>query len=756
MIDLHDLLSRLGEYKEMEPDSKGNQRFRICCPHPLHDDSRPSAIMIIKDGDMPGFHCYSRNCDNGEILDHLGLRDGTVATKYKPKRKVKPRQKPKKKKKRKVLRGPVHERTHVYRLPECTHEGQQFAEGDVAFVVEKHRTYYEDGSNSKEMPSYFTDAEGKREYRIKDRPRPIYRTLELLEAKPEEAWATEGESNVEDAVEAYGIEAFCINGGSSQRISEIGIQTLLDAGVRVVHVVMDNDVAGEKYCNQFESDLHDHEIVTYRYRAAIDEPGADLSDHINAGYTLEQLIPVQQEYPHDCGEETELSRYVVERCNGELLYNGDTKEWLIYQRGIFVSGQHVVEKRVMDMLVSRRDMAMYDRPGARKLARLRKACEDIKMVKVLKGARTPMNCDSDAMGHLVSHHLLPVTNCVIDLNDGSQHPHSPLYKFGKMAPVKFDRSAECPQFLAFLEMVQPDEGIRDFLQRISGALLTGTVVDGIFQNWGMGANGKSTLIKIWTKILGTNPNTGFASYSDVSTWLEHKNSRSGADHRADLVRLRGSRLVVVSEPKANGILDCGNMKLWTGGEEQVARGAFHTNALNFQPQGTLIFQTNIPLSINDTTDGTWRRMHLIPWRVQIPSDQQVKDYDQDLIRDESSGILNWMIEGAMQFLREGLGPIPAPVRKATLQYRHSEDEFGIFLKECTEKDPGGSVTEVGVLYEKYQEWCKSMEIVKVLTKIQFGKTMINRGYEKKRVHTGHVWCDLHLIRDGEIPEEDSP
>ena len=123
---------------------------------------------------------------------------------------------------------------------------------------------------------------------------------------------------------------------------------------------------------------------------------------------------------------------------------------------------------------------------------------------------------------------------------------------------------------------------------------------------------------------------------------------------------------------------------------------------------------------------------------------------------ESSGILNWMIEGAMQFLREGLGPIPAPVRKATLQYRHSEDEFGIFLKECTEKDPGGSVTEVGVLYEKYQEWCKSMEIVKVLTKIQFGKTMINRGYEKKRVHTGHVWCDLHLIRDGEIPEEDSP
>ncbi len=752
MIDINDLLSKFeeaGPVRDLGRDNKGNQTWMVCCPHPNHDDTRPSCkVLYSDDGTPPGFYCYARGCDSREIQQHLGLIDGQVFGTYRPTRK--PKTKTRKKPKRNQVGEKVHEATHEYLTPACTHEGERYSLGDHAFSVERFRTYYDDGTTDKDMPSWYMNG-SDRKYSISKRPRPLYRTMELLEARPHEIWFLEGESNVDRAVEEYGIQATCINGGSNQSISEIGMRTLVDIGVRVVNLVMDNDPAGEKFANQIEGQLHEIDVVVNRFRAAIDYDGADISDHIDAGFGIEELIPFLSAYPNSTGKDHECAMYVAASCNGELLYISDLKKWLIYQNGIFRTGDHYVHHRISNMLMARWRMSLIDDPGVQKRKRLSAACEVPRVDRIMRSTRAFVATDLENMGEHVLYEHLPVSNGVINLRTKECLKHSPQYRFTKQANVKHNPEAKCPQWLSFLETVQPESDVRDLLQRFAGACATGHVVQAVFQFWGMGANGKSTFLSVLTSILNTHPTHGFAAYSNVATWIDFGQGRSGADHRSDLSRLRGARIVVASEPTAKGNLDVGQVKAWTGSEECDARKAHEGDTTPFLPQGTLVFQTNVPLRVEDPTDGLWRRMKLIPWEVQIPPSQQIKDLDKDLVREEAAGILNWVIEGAKMFLMEGLGPIPSSVSNATEQYQYSEDEFGMFLHEHTEKDPGGGFVEMSTLYGRYLDWCESNQIPKgrVLSKIAFGKTMTNRGYKKKRVHSGHAWDELHLITEKE-------
>ena len=64
--------------------------------------------------------------------------------------------------------------------------------------------------------------------------------------------------------------------------------------------------------------------------------------------------------------------------------------------------------------------------------------------------------------------LLGVSNGVMDLKNQRLLPISPSIRVSERCNVAYDTQATCPRFLSYLEEVQPDLAIREFLQRFAG------------------------------------------------------------------------------------------------------------------------------------------------------------------------------------------------------------------------------------------------------------------------------------------------
>ena len=100
----------------------------------------------------------------------------------------------------------------------------------------------------------------------------------------------------------------------------------------------------------------------------------------------------------------------------------------------------------------------------------------------------------------------------------------------------------------------------------------------------------------------------------------------------------------------------------------------------------MLISTNCVPKITGDDDGIWRRLHLVPWQIQIPKGEQDPHLRQKLAK-ERSGVLNWMLAGCIEFQQQGLNP-PDIIVAATDDYRQDEDILGAFFDDACEDAPG--------------------------------------------------------------------
>lgn len=252
-------------------------------------------------------------------------------------------------------------------------------------------------------------------------------------------------------------------------------------------------------------------------------------------------------------------------------------------------------------------------------------------------------------------------------------PHSRDMRMSKIMPVAYDPDAPYPLFEQFLERVQPDREMREFLKRWLGYSMTGMPMQRLVFFYGGGANGKSVLVDLIAKIMGN-----YAATARIES-LTGTNRRGGGDATPDLIPLMGARMVRTSEPDEGQRLQEGLIKELTGGEPIQVR-ALHSDFVEVRPIFKLTMSGNHKPEIRGTDDGIWRRVMLVPFDVQIPESERDPLLGEKLWQ-ERSGVLNWLIEGLCDALERGLDP-PATVTEATREYREESDPIGLFLTTC--------------------------------------------------------------------------
>jgi putative DNA primase/helicase len=111
---------------------------------------------------------------------------------------------------------------------------------------------------------------------------------------------------------------------------------------------------------------------------------------------------------------------------------------------------------------------------------------------------------------------------------------------------------------------------------------------------------------------------------------------------------------------------------------------------------------------------------------------------------EAEGILAWLVEGCLDWERNGL-IVPAEVEVATGEYRAESDVVGRFLAECTRPVPGARV-KAGEAYARFVARLKAIGEEHHPTFTAFGLRLEALGVRKEK--SSCVWYrGIALVSD---------
>jgi len=331
---------------------------------------------------------------------------------------------------------------------------------------------------------------------------------------------------------------------------------------------------------------------------------------------------------------------------------------------------------------------------------------------------------------------------IVDLRTGILSPHDPAKLHTKITAAY--PHGECPQFLKILTKAQPNEEIRQYIQRVFGYGMTGSSRDHALSFWyGSGRNGKGTLAHAFRHAMG---DYGLEVGSEL--FMETHNDR----HPTEIAVLRGARFVAASEIDTGRKWNESRLKRLTGGDPISAR-YIGKDLFEFEPSHTLVIVGNQKPGLRSVDEAMRARMHLVDFAVTVP----VEERDQELpekLKAEYGGILAWALIGCQEWQRTGLKP-PATVLEATSEYLDGEDSVANWISECCLKT--GSLT-LAAAHRSYREWCET-NAAPLLGRNSFADQLENHGYKRPRDDKGKravtfAGLSLPLKKDSRNPEMD--
>lgn len=329
--------------------------------------------------------------------------------------------------------------------------------------------------------------------------------------------------------------------------------------------------------------------------------------------------------------------------------------------------------------------------------------------------------------------LLGSPNGVINLRTGERRNGRRADRITMQTGVAFDANATCPRWTRFVGEVLGDDALVGFVQRAIGYSLTGdTSEQCLFLCYGKGANGKGTFTQTLAHVLGD-----YSYAMPFSTVELHQ--RSSIPN--DLAALLNRRFVSASETNDGTRLNESRVKALTGCDPITAR-FLHAEFFTFNPVAKYWLSVNHKPIVRDDSHAFWRRMRLIPFTQTFAIDKTLGLQ----LRSEASGILNWCLQGALAWQRDGLNP-PDIVTAATATYERESDVLGDFCTEALDDDPEADTVRAKELYAHYRDWARhhTLSERETLTANAFGRKMSERFHVVRRKE-GNVYLDIKLRR----------
>lgn len=445
--------------------------------------------------------------------------------------------------------------------------------------------------------------------------------------------------------------------------------------------------------------------------------------------------PLPKEPMTDLG----YARRLIHVYGDRLRYVVAWKRWLVWDGGRWAADADGQAQRWMKGIARTVTTALLLANAEKDVVRAAKRAESNHSVSgalslastEVETSITPDKLDADP-------YLLNCRNGVLDLRTLELRDHHPELLLTKMAGADFQPEASSPEFTKFLERVQPDPRMRDYLARLLGHALEGRVTEHVLPIFsGAGANGKSTLISAVLAALG--------DYGDAAD-PELLTAKTFDAHPTGTADLFGKRVAVLHETDRGRRLAEATVKRLTGGDRVKAR-RMREDFWWFEPSHTFVMLTNHRPVVGGADLSIWRRIKLVPWEVEIPAGEQDQALG-DRLRLEAPAVLAWLVAGYRDWRERGLAD-PEQVTAATASYRADSDPLGRFLSErCLTGYGSIGSTE---LFKAWEQWCAA-EGELAGTQTSFSTALVVKGFDKYDSNGRKRWRHLGLAADDQADQ----
>ena len=427
--------------------------------------------------------------------------------------------------------------------------------------------------------------------------------------------------------------------------------------------------------------------------------------------------------------EAKMGIQFAEWLKGKAVYIIESKQWMIWN-GCFWEAdlcnniQNLAYQFVQDIKITLiENGSVHD---ARELSSF-ESLNRLQNISAFASTRLSISAslfDADPM-------ILATRTDWVNLETGTAHAPDPKILVSKASDVNFGVAATCPKFEQFVnDIFEGNSELISFVRRAIGYSLTGSTSEQcLFIMIGDGANGKSTFVNVIKHLLGTYGTTAAAQ-----TLI----AQGGSSIGDDLVDLARSRFISVSETEEGQSLAEAKIKQMTGGDTLKGR-PLYGSYVEFKIIGKLWLATNSLPQINNSDYGIWRRIMAIPFNRTFSVEEQDKTLQLKLM-EELPGILNWAIQGCLEWQREGLNP-PKIVQDQVAEYKSSMDSISQFIRDECELGVDCSHT-ASQFYSEYRSWCLAVG-KKPKNQTAFKRALeATKGVYQKRTAKGNTWFGI--------------
>ena len=291
-------------------------------------------------------------------------------------------------------------------------------------------------------------------------------------------------------------------------------------------------------------------------------------------------------------------------------------------------------------------------------------------------------------------------------------------------PVRYDLTATCTEFDAWLQNILPTEDDQQLLLQLLGYSMLQDVRFGkIAVLYGPTHTGKSTCLSLVKALLGEE-NTSALSLHALDN-EDRRFSRSG---------LVGKLANLSADLSSKYLAGDSQIKQIASGDPMQVEFK-NGKPFLYKPFATLWASANqLPVS-HDRTDAWYERLILLPFDQQHKGNAADRQVLQRMTEpSELSGILNRVIDALKQLINNNTFIETESTKALLTAYRLENDHVDRFLSETYTRVIGEECPEDDV-YTIYSDWCDA-EGIQALSKTKFRTGVASWGCQRKRKNAG--------------------
>jgi len=320
-----------------------------------------------------------------------------------------------------------------------------------------------------------------------------------------------------------------------------------------------------------------------------------------------------------------------------------------------------------------------------------------------------------------NNYLIGCNNCVIDFKNKIHRKGKHDDYISKTTGIEYytleHYEKKFPDTIneinTFMAQLFPEDELRNYMWEHLASTLLGNNENQTFNIYiGSGANGKSKLIELMSKLLGEYKGT-----VPISLITQKRNNIGGTS--SEIYQLIGTRYAVMQEPSNGDKINEGIMKEITGGDPIQCRALFK-ESVTFIPQFKLVVATNCYPVMSATDDGTWRRVRAVEYKSkfthnpyndpQFPVDEYPHQFKIDTKIDEKFEI--WapvMFSMLVNIAYKTQGKVTDcdAVMKKSEDYRKGQDIFLEYTTSCIKPSDNKDKLRISIIKDSFKNWYSS-------------------------------------------------